>query len=150
MHAMGPPPRQVLAGTAWLLHDTAATRALESAALKTTPAHALMQRAGLACARLAMALAPHARTVWVAAGPGNNGGDGMEAAMHLQRWGREVVVTCLGDPASAPADAAASRQRALKAGVAFADEVPAQWDLCVDALLGIGATRPPQGVMAQK
>ena len=105
MHAMGPPPRQVLAGTAWLLHDTAATRALESAALKTTPAHALMQRAGLACARLAMALAPHARTVWVAAGPGNNGGDGMEAAMHLQRWGREVVVTCLGDPASAPADA---------------------------------------------
>ncbi len=149
MHAMGPPPRQVLAGTAWLLHDTAATRALESAALKTTPAHALMQRAGLACARLAMALAPHARTVWVAAGPGNNGGDGMEAAMHLQRWGREVVVTCLGDPASAPADAAASRQRALKAGVAFADEVPAQWDLCVDALLGIGATRPPQGVMAQ-
>jgi hydroxyethylthiazole kinase-like uncharacterized protein yjeF len=148
MHAMGPPPRQVLAGAAWPLHDIAATRTLESAALNATPAHALMQRAGLACARLAMALAPHARTVWVAAGPGNNGGDGMEAAMHLQRWGRQVVVTCIGDAAAAPADAAASRQRALQAGVAFADEVPAQWDLCVDALLGIGATRPPQGVMA--
>lgn len=147
MHAMGPPPRQVLAGAAWPLHDTAATRAVESAALSTTPAHALMQRAGLACARLAMALAPHARAVWVAAGPGNNGGDGMEAAMHLQRWGRQVIVTCAGDPA--PADAAASRQRALQADVTFADEVPAQWDLCVDALLGIGATRPPQGVMAQ-
>ena len=146
---MGLPPQQVLAGTAWPLHDTPATRALETTALRATPPHALMQRAGLACARLVLALAPHARTVWIAAGPGNNGGDGMEAAVHLQRWGRQVVVTCVGDPATAPADAAASRQRALDAGVAFADVVPAQWDLCIDALLGIGATRPPHGLMAQ-
>jgi len=147
--SFGLPPRHVLAGAQWLLHDTAATRALESKALAGAPPHALMQRAGLACARMALAMAPHARAIWVAAGPGNNGGDGMEAAMHLQRWGCQVTVTCLGDPAAASSDAAASRLRALDAGVTFAELPPQQWDLCIDALLGIGATRPPDGVMAQ-
>lgn len=147
--SFGLPPRHVLAGPQWPLHNTAATRALESKALTAAPPHALMQRAGLACARLALALAPHARTVWVAAGPGNNGGDGMEAAMHLQRWGCQVTVTCLGDPLAASSDAAASRSRALEAGVKFTPMPPLQWDLCIDALLGIGATRPPDGAMAQ-
>jgi hydroxyethylthiazole kinase-like uncharacterized protein yjeF len=146
---MGPAPVQIVAGPPWPLHDVAATRALEAAALAATPAHTLMQRAGLACARLAMALVPHARTIWVAAGPGNNGGDGMEAAMHLQQWGRDVVVTRLGNPQTAPADAQASHQRALQAGVRFADDPPPQWDLCIDALLGIGATRAPQDAMAR-
>ncbi len=145
----GPAPRRIQAGVAWPLHDIAATRVIESAALAASPAHLLMQRAGLASARLAMALAPHARTVWVAAGPGNNGGDGLEAAMHLQQWGRSVVVTWLGDAAHASADAATSWQRAVQAGVAFTDAPPAHSDLCIDALLGIGATRPPQGRMAQ-
>lgn len=142
-------PRRIQPGAAWPLHDIAATRALESAALAATPVHLLMQRAGLASARLAMALAPHARTVWVAAGPGNNGGDGMEAAMHLRQWGRTVIVTWLGDAAHAPADARTSWQRARQAGVVFADAPPPRSDLCIDALLGIGATRPAQGRMAQ-
>ena len=60
------------------------------------PPHTLMQRAGLAVARLAMALAPHAKTIWIACGPGNNGGDGIEAAMHLRQWGKHPVVTWLG------------------------------------------------------
>ena len=67
------------------LFHTAATRRIEQAAAVTLPPHTLMQRAGLAVAQLALALAPHARTVWIACGPGNNGGDGLEAAMHLQR-----------------------------------------------------------------
>lgn len=146
---MGPAPHLVDAGPQWPLHDVSATRLLEAAALAASPAHALMQRAGLASARLAMALAPHARTIWVAAGPGNNGGDGMEAAMHLHQWGRHVVVTHLGHPDAAPADAQASYQRLLQAGLRFSDDPPAQWDLCIDALLGIGATRAPQGAMAR-
>ena len=147
--SFGQPPSHVLAGPQWLLHNTAATRALEAVALAAAPPHVLMQRAGLACARMALAIAPHARTIWVAAGPGNNGGDGMEAAMHLQRWGREVTVTCLGDRPAATSDAAASRRRARAAGVTFAELPPPQWDLCIDALLGIGATRPPDGAMAE-
>ena len=134
------------------LHDSAATRRIEQAAAAALPPHTLMQRAGLATARLALALAPHARRVWVAAGPGNNGGDGLEAAMHLQRWGCSPVVTWLGTPDKAPPDARASWQRAVQAGVPFADHPPSDLgpqDLVIDALLGIGAARPPAGRMAQ-
>ena len=134
------------------LFDIAATRRMELAAAVGLPPHTLMQRAGLAVARLALALAPHARTFWVACGPGNNGGDGMEAAMHLKRWGRHPVVTWLGEEARTPADARASLARARDAGVSFADTPPAGLgpdDLCIDALLGIGATRAPEGRMAE-
>jgi len=134
-----------------LLHDTAATRQLEQAAAALLPPHALMQRAGLAVARLALALAPYARTIWIACGPGNNGGDGLEAAVHLKSWGQQPVVTWLGDEAHAPADAQASLARARQAGVTFAEEPPeglTTRDLCIDALLGIGVTRPPAGRLA--
>jgi len=134
------------------LFDLAATRRIEAAAQATLPPHTLMQRAGLAAARLALALAPHARTVWIACGPGNNGGDGLEAAMHLQRWGLRPVVTWLGEEARLPPDARASLQRARDARVRFADQPPAELgpdDLAIDALLGIGAMRAPQGRMAE-
>lgn len=145
------PPQPFQTGAARALHGVAATRRIEQAAAATLPPHALMQRAGLATARLALALAPHARSVWVACGPGNNGGDGLEAALHLQRWGLNPVVTWLGQPDQAPADARASWQRARDAGVRFADQPPAglgPQDLCIDALLGLGAARAPSGRMA--
>lgn len=137
--------RRITPGPPWPLYDIAATRQLEAAAAAVLPPHTLMQRAGEAVARLTLALAPHARRVWVACGPGNNGGDGLEAAMHLQRRGKQPVVTWLGDEAHAPADARASLQRARQAGVAFADEPPSSYDFAIDALLGIGARRALEG-----
>ena len=131
----------------WPLHDVAAIRRLEQRATGALPPHTLMQRAGLAVARLALAVAPHARTVWIACGPGNNGGDGFEAALHLKRWGKDPVVTWLGEEARAPDDARASLLRARAAGVAFAADPPASFDLAIDALLGIGATRRPEGTL---
>lgn len=131
------------------LFDIAATRRIEQAAAATLPAHALMQRAGLAVARLAMALAPHARTIWIACGPGNNGGDGFEAAAQLQHRGRMPIVTFVGDENRLPTDAKASLQRARDAGVIFAPKPPVAYELAIDALLGIGASRPPEGVMAE-
>ncbi len=125
------------------------TRRIEDAALAISCKHALMQRAGLATARLALALAPNSRSIWVAAGPGNNGGDGIEAALHLRAWGKAVVVTWLGAPEQASADTATAWRRATGAGVMFANEPPEQFDFCVDALLGIGATRAPESRMAQ-
>ena len=133
---------------AWPILGPAQVRQLEPAlqALSPTP---LMQSAGLACARLALAVAPHARRVWVAAGPGNNGGDGLEAALHLHRWGKEVVVSLVASTGPGPTDAQAALQRAQQAGVRIQPDVPKEWlqkmaaeDLCIDALLGIGATRP--------
>ncbi|MEQ1805850.1 MAG: NAD(P)H-hydrate dehydratase [Burkholderiaceae bacterium] len=138
-------------GAARPLYDLAATRAIESQAQSTLAPNALMQRAGLALARLALALAPHARGVWVAAGPGNNGGDGFEAAMHLHRWGKRVVVTASANAASQPADATAAVARARAAGVTIVGDVDIGFlpDLAIDALLGIGASRAPQGQIAE-
>ena len=131
------------------LYSVDATRRIEQAAQAALPAHALMQRAGLSAAQLALALAPHARRVWIACGPGNNGGDGLEAALHLQRWGKQPVVTWLGSASAAPPDAAASYQRALEVGVSFAPAPPDDFDCCIDALLGIGSQlREPTGRMA--
>jgi hydroxyethylthiazole kinase-like uncharacterized protein yjeF len=133
------------------LHGVEATRQIEQSCQADLAPHVLMQRAGLATAQLVLALAPHARTIWVACGPGNNGGDGLEAAMHLKRWGKNPVLTWLGSVDRTPADAAISYRRALQAGVTFVDEPPPTFDFCVDALLGIGAsgTRSPEGRLAQ-
>jgi ADP-dependent NAD(P)H-hydrate dehydratase / NAD(P)H-hydrate epimerase len=134
--------------TSYPLHNVAATRRIEQAAAAQLDPHTLMQRAGLAVARLACALAPHAQTIWLACGPGNNGGDGLEAAMHLKLWGRNPVVTWLGDEARCPADALLSLHRARQAGVTFAVEPPAAYDFAIDALLGIGQSKPVTGVLA--
>ena len=137
---------RITPGTPYPLFHVAATRHIEQTLAATLPPHTLMQRAGLAVSRLAMALAPHARTVWIACGPGNNGGDGLEAAALLQQWGQRCVVTWLGSPERAPADARASWHRAQEAGVVFADTAPqglGPQDLCIDALLGIGLASSP-------
>jgi hydroxyethylthiazole kinase-like uncharacterized protein yjeF len=68
--------------------------------------------------------------------------------MHLQSWGKQVVVTWLGSEAKAPADALASLKRARDAGVPFANDPPAQWDLAIDALLGLGGARALEGDLA--
>jgi hydroxyethylthiazole kinase-like uncharacterized protein yjeF len=140
--------QRITATTAADLFDVAASRRIEQAAAAVLPPHTLMQRAGLAVARLAMAIAPHARTIWIACGPGNNGGDGFEAAAQLQQRGFATVVTRIGDDGRLPADARASLQRARDAGVRFADAPPQHAELAIDALLGIGAARPPKGLMA--
>lgn len=121
----------------WPLHDTAASRELERLTQAELPAHTLMQRAGLACARLARAIAPHGRQVWVACGPGNNGGDGFEAAWHLHTLGWQVWLTWTG-PDPGPSDAQASRTRALQAGLTLREHPPEHFDLAIDTLLGLG------------
>ena len=132
----------------------AGIRALESHLQAVCPSP-LMDLAGLACARLARAVAPHARQIWIVAGPGNNGGDGLEAAIHLQQAGCHVQLSLLGDPQRLPPDARRAFERAMQAGVSIRiglpDSPPAltAQDLCIDALLGIGAARAPQGDMLQ-
>ena len=138
---------------AWPVHDRAGIRALETL-LQARSLDPLMQQAGLATAQLALAVAPHAQHIWVAAGPGNNGGDGIEAAFHLHQWGKSVAVSLIGQAEELPADAQAAWQRARHAGVPISNTMPIDGlnnlgpkDLIIDALLGIGSTRPLQGPM---
>src|SRR5688572_24271600 len=125
------------------LHDAADTRAAEQAAAASLPPHTLMGRAGESVARLALAVAPHAHTIDVWCGPGNNGGDGFIAARLLRAWGTSVRAVVVGDAARRPADAAQAWQQARDAGVTIVDTMPeyAHADLAIDALLGIGGGR---------
>ncbi|MFN7641164.1 MAG: NAD(P)H-hydrate dehydratase, partial [bacterium] len=141
--------QRVIPGPAHPLYTAALTRDLEAQASAGLPDHTLMQRAGLVTARLALAVAPHAQHWWIACGPGNNGGDGLEAALHLRQWGKAPVVTWLAGPGTAPREARASHARAEAAGVQFATEPPTDFDGAIDALLGTGAARAPEGRLAQ-
>ncbi len=110
-----------------------------------------MGSAGQAVARLAVALAPAARRAWVACGPGNNGGDGLVAATQLHLLGWQVAVSLLGDGSRRPADAAQALLQAQQAGVHITTGLAAAdgaHGLAIDALLGLGSRRPPEGDIA--
>ncbi|QMV74300.1 NAD(P)H-hydrate dehydratase [Comamonas piscis] len=114
-------------------------RARETRLARQLPPYSLMARAGAATARLALAIAPHARHIWVVCGAGNNGGDGLEAAIHLQAAGKTVHLSLMqtGDK-PLPSDAAQALQRAQAAGLRIGDQAPGHFDLAIDALWGIG------------
>ncbi|HEX5737053.1 MAG TPA: NAD(P)H-hydrate dehydratase, partial [Hydrogenophaga sp.] len=141
------------------LYSLESTRQIERLTASLLPPHTLMTRAGLAVAQLSRAVHPHARCIWVACGTGNNGGDGLVAATVLHRWaestgnGVRVIVTHgSADPAftkALPHDAQNALNAAREAGVTIQLEPPAQFDLAIDALLGMGAMGPVSGVAAQ-
>lgn len=134
------------------LYLIAGVRALEAAALKTDPDARLMERAGLAAAERARELAGESgRSVLVLAGPGNNGGDAFEAAVHLKRWFYRVDVVFAGDAAKLPHDAgaAAAKWTAVDGRLLQAIPAAARYDLVVDGLFGIGLTRAPGGEVAR-
>lgn len=140
---------QRLSATAcWPVFNNEGMRMLEGSLQRSSPSP-LMDKAGLAAAQLALSIAPHAQRIWIAAGPGNNGGDGLAAACHLHQWGKSVIVSLLGEPEALPADARSAWQRAKQTGIHITQHMPwndlqsmTEEDLCIDALLGLGASRP--------
>lgn len=122
-------------------------RALETRYAGARPP--LMERAGRAAARLALDRFGHGH-VLVCAGPGNNGGDGFVMARELTRAGVLVSVLFSAEPSRLPPDAAAAWQSCRGAGADFCSEVPpGKFSLVVDALFGIGLTRPIEGHYAR-
>ncbi len=78
----------------------------------------------------------------VLCGPGNNGGDGFVVARLLKDWGWEVEVFLYGSPEGMPPDARVNYDRWVGMGE-VRDAIPdGDFDLIVDALFGIGLTRP--------
>ena len=131
------------------LYSVAQVRAIEAAALSSVEPGILMQRAGAAVARHALTLLPEIfkdLNVLIAAGPGNNGGDALEAAALLSQQGINVTLVHLADEAALSADTRMALIRARQSEAVFVDSIPAiSWSLAIDGLFGIGLTRPLEG-----
>ena len=125
------------------------TRAADAAAMAGgVPGHVLMENAGWSIARACMRRLAPCR-VFVACGPGNNGGDGFVAARWLRKAGWPVQVALLGDVSRLKGDAA--RAAALWGGPigSVADGVPERTGLIIDALFGAGLSRPVRGAAGE-
>ncbi|MDB5960871.1 MAG: bifunctional ADP-dependent NAD(P)H-hydrate dehydratase/NAD(P)H-hydrate epimerase [Massilia sp.] len=131
------------------LYTVAQIRAIERAACATLPQGALMQRAGQAAANVALALIAglpkNRRSVLLLAGPGNNGGDALEAAANLAHTNAGVDVAILHVPGASAVtpETADALARARASQARFVDALPEREPgLVVDGLFGIGLTRP--------
>lgn len=129
------------------LYRGAQVRAMDRTAIDTlgVPGYTLMCRAGEAAWRLLRERWPQARRIGVACGPGNNGGDGYVLARLAKAEGFAVVV--LAPPGTSPrakeARQALADWRAAGGRVETFDGLLPEADVWVDALYGIGLTRPP-------
>ena len=102
-----------------------------------------MEKAGLAIAQLALAVKPYASCHWIFCGPGNNGGDGLEAATHLHAWGQKVRVVLWQPYLDRPTDSKKALKKVKSLGLPIQDHLPLAEDfqandLIIDALLGVG------------
>jgi len=137
------------------LYSVDQIRAIERATAAVLPPGALMQRAGQSAANAALDLLPfstNSAKVLVLAGPGDNGGDALEAAAHLSYTGAQVTVIHIASPASAASSAerVAALARAQSSDARFREAADAQiasteWNLIIDGLFGIGLKRPISG-----
>lgn len=102
----------------------------------------LMERAGQNAAALILRRYPGVCRVLVLCGPGNNGGDGLVCARFLQESGLDTACWFLQAP-DYHGDAAQAYSRWQSSGGSAASMPDfASYDLVVDALFGIGFSRP--------
>jgi hydroxyethylthiazole kinase-like uncharacterized protein yjeF len=136
------------------LYSLAEIRAIEHAAARMLAPGTLMQRAGQAATKLALSLLPHStgeRKVLVLVGPGNNGGDALEAAARIAHAGENVTIVLFADTSHQSIDAQHALAHARQSRANFVEAVGVSelltqpWSLIIDGLFGIGLTRPITG-----
>lgn len=136
------------------LYSAAQIRAIEQAAMAGLAPGMLMQRAGQAAADSALAIMSgqqNGSQVLILAGPGNNGGDALEAAARLAGNGVAVSVLWHAGPGRQSADAQQALARARNSNARFLDPLlfsdigATAWALVIDGLFGIGLMRPISG-----
>lgn len=114
------------------------------------PGVVLMENAGRAVFTFAVEHygSLHGKSVEVACGTGNNGGDGFVIARYLHLMGADVTLTVCGDPDKIRGDARTHYAILSNLGIR-PQEPPGAPDLIFDALLGTGFTGMPREEMAQ-
>lgn len=121
------------------LYDLSTIRSAEATALAA--GLPLMLRAGEAAACCVRKHFSHAQKVLVLVGPGHNGGDGLVCAKLLREAGLNVLVYSRVSPR--PGHALNALTDWKRSGGKQCNEIDLTWpDLIVDALYGIGFSRP--------
>ena len=122
------------------------------------PSLTLMENAGSAVVRFAIAKYPRCHRFTIICGKGNNGGDGFVAARRFGHEGKRVVVILLCDPAELKGDAAEMfRQMKIDPVVITSSEqlkadpmtIAMGADVIIDAILGTGFHPPVTGLYAE-
>ncbi len=136
-------------------------RQLDREAIDTLgiPGIVLMENAGLQVVQVMNAYFPHLKQqkVLVACGKGNNGGDGLVVARHLNNQGVDVRVTLLTEKPQLKGDAKINFDIAEKMNIPIVEitsneQLPAfrnlllQADIVVDAILGTGLNDAVKGL----
>lgn len=131
------------------VYSTAEIREIERLAATLPNPPCLMEKAGLAAAQIAKdkLLISDKNKILVLAGPGNNGGDALVAALHLHAWGFQVTTVFTGEPSGLSPDAEQALKNWQSAGGVLLSEIPSSesWHIVIDGLFGIGldyANRP--------
>lgn len=109
----------------------------------------LMENAGAAVARVVRSLSTPAGQIAVVCGKGNNGGDGLVAARHLDGAGFCVCVVMNADAEQCTPDTRTNLHAVERAGIPVTDEIPGDVDVIIDALLGIGVRGAVRSVQAR-
>ena len=112
------------------------------------PSLKLMENAGQAVVT-AIQAHYHPQPTTVLCGPGNNGGDGFVIARLLAANGWPVRLGLLGDTASIKTDAKANAARWQAPIEALTPSILAGAELVIDALFGVGLSRPIEGMAAE-
>lgn len=128
-------------------------RALDRYAIEQLgiPSYTLMTRAGEAGLRALRSCWPASERVVVLCGPGNNGGDGYVLARAALEQRMDVRAVALTDPGQLKDDARRAWQDFRAAGGVTTEWQPdliERADVIVDAIFGVGLSRPVGGVIA--
>ena len=112
------------------------------------PSAVLMERAALAVAETVETLAAYSLHIWAVCGTGNNGADGIAAGRILHNKGYKVTIILAGDPQRGTEEFYLQRHIAQNLGmqvVEWKDFLPGRCDILIDALFGVGLSRPAEG-----
>jgi len=142
--------------------DADAMREVDRAAIEDQgiPSLVLMENAAIGLADAIGETYPEATSAAIFCGPGNNGGDGLALARHLNARGYQVEIRLVTSGSGLSADAGVQLETCKNQGLTLQEVGPEDFkldvvesagnlDLVVDALFGTGLTRPLSGHFAQ-
>ncbi|MBP3569891.1 MAG: NAD(P)H-hydrate dehydratase [Lachnospiraceae bacterium] len=110
------------------------------------PALVLMEKAAMAVVRHTRELCSEKDNILAVCGYGNNGGDGIAAARILFMEGYSVAIYMVGEKERATKETKQQLKIAKKLGIPMIRKVKwEEYTVIIDAILGIGLTRPVAG-----